>query len=101
MATQIATLARPRAPYPELRLCTDCRSEIPRPLAELGAVRCRDCETSVELLLTAPQLAHALGLHAKTVYDLAARKKIPSYKIGAALRFRRSEVEEWLVSQRT
>jgi excisionase family DNA binding protein len=40
-------------------------------------------------------------LHPKTVYDLAARKMIPSYKIGAALRFRQSDVEEWLVRQRT
>ena len=94
MPTQTATLTRPRAPYLETPLCTDCGTEMPRPLAELGALRCRNCETSVELLLTAPQLAQALGLHAKTVYDLAARKKIPSYKIGAALRFRPSEVEE-------
>ena len=53
-----------------------------------------------EKLLTAPQLAATLGLHVKTVYDLAARKKLPSYKIGAALRFRQSEIEQWLAGQR-
>jgi excisionase family DNA binding protein len=36
--------------------------------------------------LSVRQTAEFLGLHPKTVYDLAARGKIPSAKIGGALR---------------
>jgi excisionase family DNA binding protein len=64
--------------------------------AESTAIR----DGSVERLLTVPELAAVLGLHEKTVYDLAARRVIPSYKIGTARRFRVSEVESWLARQR-
>jgi len=36
--------------------------------------------------LSVRQAAEFLGLHPKTVYDLASRGKIPSAKIGGALR---------------
>ena len=55
----------------------------------------------MEQLLTAKQLAALLGTRANTVYELAARGELPSLKVpGVGRRFRISEVQAWLESQR-
>ena len=46
-----------------------------------------------ETLLSAEQVAQELGLKTKTVYLLSDEKKLPSVKIGGALRFRPSDLD--------
>jgi nitrogen PTS system EIIA component len=53
-----------------------------------------------ERFLTAAQLAELLGFAAGTVVDWAERGAIPAFKVGGRLRFRLSEVEDWLEAQR-
>ena len=51
-------------------------------------------------LLTAAELAETLGFAAGTVVDWAEKGTIPAFKIGGRLRFRESEVLDWLEGQR-
>ena len=53
-----------------------------------------------EPLVTANDLATILGLHPDTVLDWFEAGKMPGFKIGRAVRFRLSEIEEWLVTCR-
>jgi excisionase family DNA binding protein len=53
-----------------------------------------------ERLLTARELADLLGFAADTVVDWAERGEVPAFKIGGRLRFRESEVAEWLERRR-
>jgi excisionase family DNA binding protein len=53
-----------------------------------------------ERLLTAAELAEMLGFSAATVVDWAEAGKLPGFKVGTRLRFRWSEVSEWLEAQR-
>lgn len=49
-----------------------------------------------ERLLTAAELAEVLGFAAGTIVDWAEKGTIPAFKVGGRLRFRESEVLEWL-----
>lgn len=51
-------------------------------------------------LLTAAELAEVLGFSAGTIVDWAERGTIPAFKLGGRLRFRESEVLNWLERQR-
>ncbi len=51
---------------------------------------------TLERLLTARELADVLGMAPATVLDWHEAGRIPSFKIGTAVRFRASEVEAWL-----
>jgi excisionase family DNA binding protein len=53
-----------------------------------------------ERLLTSSELADLLGFAAGTVVDWAEAGKLPCFKIGGRLRFRESEVLEWLEARR-
>lgn len=53
-----------------------------------------------ERLLTARELGELLGFAAGTIVDWAERGKLPCFKIGGRLRFRESEVVEWLEARR-
>ncbi len=53
-----------------------------------------------EPLLTARGLADLLGFSAATVVDWSERGEIPGFKIGGRLRFRESEVLDWLEGRR-
>ena len=48
------------------------------------------------LLLTEVQAAALLNISQRKVWELAACGAIPSIKIGAAKRFRRSDLEDWV-----
>jgi excisionase family DNA binding protein len=54
----------------------------------------------MERHLTAHEVAEWLGFSAATVVDWFEANKIPGFKIGGRLRFRPSEVEEWLDGSR-
>jgi nitrogen PTS system EIIA component len=51
-------------------------------------------------LLSARELADYLGFQAGTIVDWAEAGTVPAFKLGGRLRFRLSEVEAWLESQR-
>lgn len=53
-----------------------------------------------EPLLTANQLAAALGLTRRQVYELVEGSELPAYKIGRSLRFELSAVHSWLERRR-
>ena len=52
-------------------------------------------------ILTLEQVAAYLKAGKRTVYRLAAAKKIPAFKVGGTWRFQRSEIEQWIKSQTT
>ncbi len=41
-----------------------------------------------------------LGLEESTVYGLTSQRKIPHYKPGKKLLFKKSEIEEWILAHR-
>jgi excisionase family DNA binding protein len=52
-------------------------------------------------LLTLSQLAKYLGMAERTIYVWAQQGKIPAFKVGTAWRFRRSDIDSWLETQRS
>lgn len=52
-----------------------------------------------ERLLTADEIAEHLGFTKGTVYQKVSRGEIPYVKLGRAVRFRLSEIEEWIEEQ--
>lgn len=44
-------------------------------------------------------LANYLKIAEKTAYRFASEGKIPSFKVGAAWRFRKSEIDQWIKNQ--
>jgi excisionase family DNA binding protein len=54
----------------------------------------------IEGLLTARELGELLGFAAGTVVDWAERGDLPAFKVGGRLRFRESEVLDWLEARR-
>ncbi len=53
-----------------------------------------------EKLLTVPEAAEFLGMAPNTIYIWGREGKLPALKIGSAVRFRRSDLEAFLDSQR-
>ena len=51
-------------------------------------------------LLSLPQLARYLGMAERTLYVWAQQGRIPAFKIGVTWRFRRSDIDAWLETQR-
>ena len=47
-------------------------------------------------ILTVEEVAEYLKLAKKTVYKLAAEKKIPAFRLGKFWRFKKAEIEEWI-----
>jgi excisionase family DNA binding protein len=41
------------------------------------------------------EVAHYLKLRPSTIYSMAGNRKIPFYRIGRQLRFRKSEIDQW------
>jgi excisionase family DNA binding protein len=58
-----------------------------------SGIRRRRC---MEEIITTSEVAALLKVHVKTIYNLAARGKIPGSRIGRIWRFNRSEVLELL-----
>lgn len=50
-------------------------------------------------ILTIKQVAEYLKVTARTIYRLAAIKKIPAFKVGGAWRFSRSDISDWIKQQ--
>ncbi|NBV06565.1 MAG: DNA-binding protein [Proteobacteria bacterium] len=50
-------------------------------------------------IMTIKELADYLKIAEKTAYRFALEKKVPGFKVGAAWRFRKKEIDEWIVKQ--
>jgi excisionase family DNA binding protein len=50
-------------------------------------------------IMTIKELADYLKIAEKTAYRFALEKKIPGFKVGTAWRFRKKEIDEWIVKQ--
>jgi excisionase family DNA binding protein len=52
-----------------------------------------------EQILTLDEVAAYLKVGKRTVYRLAAAKKIPAFKVGGIWRFCRADIEGWIKQQ--
>lgn len=50
-------------------------------------------------VMTIRELAAYLKMAEKTLYRLAAEGAVPGFKVGGAWRFRKSEIDRWIVKQ--
>ena len=50
-------------------------------------------------IFTLDEVAAYLKVGKRTVYRLAAAKKIPAFKVGGTWRFRRQEIDQWITEQ--
>jgi len=50
-------------------------------------------------ILTIKEVADFLKVTERTIYRLAAAKKIPAFKVGGTWRFRRQEIDQWITEQ--
>ena len=48
-------------------------------------------------ILTIQELAEYLKLNEKTAYRLAGEGKLPGFKVGGSWRFKREDIEQWIV----
>jgi excisionase family DNA binding protein len=52
------------------------------------------------VFLSIQDLSGYLGIKTSTLYAMVGEKKVPHYKIGRLVRFRRSEIELWMEGNR-
>ena len=50
-------------------------------------------------ILTVKQVADYLKVTERTIYRLAAAKKIPAFKVGGSWRFSRADIDAWIRHQ--
>jgi excisionase family DNA binding protein len=50
-------------------------------------------------ILTITEVAEFLKVAERTIYRLAAAKKIPAFKVGGTWRFSRGEIDAWIKQQ--
>jgi excisionase family DNA binding protein len=50
-------------------------------------------------ILTLDDVAAYLKVGKRTVYRLAAAKKIPAFKVGGTWRFRNADIDRWIAAQ--
>lgn len=55
--------------------------------------------TSEEAILTIKQVTEYLKVTERTIYRLAAAKKIPAFKVGGTWRFLRADIDNWIKKQ--
>lgn len=52
-----------------------------------------------DAILTVKQVAEYLKVTERTIYRLAAAKKIPAFKVGGTWRFSKAEISQWIQQQ--
>lgn len=55
--------------------------------------------TSDSGILTIKEVAEYLKVTERTIYRLAAAKKIPAFKVGGTWRFRTVDIDGWIADQ--
>lgn len=53
----------------------------------------------IEQIMTVRDIAAYLKLNERTVYRLASSAKIPAFKVGTSWRFKKEEIDNWIVQQ--
>lgn len=59
-----------------------------------------NAEQSKKAMFNPDELGQFLGISKATVYRLISNRRIPFYKVGGGLRFRREDIEEYLQTVR-
>jgi excisionase family DNA binding protein len=57
-------------------------------------------ETQRSGFLKIQEIAGYLGIKVSTIYALVERRGIPHYRVGRLVRFKKSEVDQWMEGQR-
>lgn len=65
----------------------------------LDAPHTMPTNTGEEAILTIKQVAEYLKVTERTIYRLAAAKKIPAFKVGGTWRFSRADIDGWIKQQ--
>jgi excisionase family DNA binding protein len=52
-------------------------------------------------VLTIAEVAEYLKVAERTIYRLAAAKKVPAFKVGGMWRFSRADIDAWIKQQST
>ena len=52
-----------------------------------------------ESVLTVKEVADFLRVNQRTVYRLVVEGKLPGFKVGSIWRFKRSDIDGWIVAQ--
>lgn len=52
-------------------------------------------------IMTLPEVAHLLKIAEKTVYTMSQRSEIPAFKVRGQWRFKRSDIDDWIESQKS
>ena len=55
--------------------------------------------TSESGILTIKEVAEYLKVTERTIYRLAAAKKIPAFRVGGTWRFSKAEINQWIQRQ--
>lgn len=50
-------------------------------------------------ILTIKDVAEYLKVTERTIYRLAAAKKMPAFKVGGIWRFRMTDIDDWIAAQ--
>lgn len=51
-------------------------------------------------MLTPEELAEKLNISKRTIYTWVSEGRLPAYKMGKKLRFKESEIDDWVLEQR-
>jgi excisionase family DNA binding protein len=55
--------------------------------------------TERDTIMTVKEVAEYLRVNQRTVYRLAVDGRLPSFKVGATWRFKRSDIDGWISAQ--
>jgi len=50
-------------------------------------------------ILTLKEVSEYLKVTERTIYRLAAGKKMPAFKVGGSWRFKKADIDQWIKSQ--
>lgn len=50
-------------------------------------------------IMSVKECADYLRIHSSTLYRLVTRRRIPHFRIGSEIRFAKSTIDEWILSQ--
>jgi excisionase family DNA binding protein len=57
--------------------------------------------TEINSLMNIKEVAYYLNITISAVYGLTHRRKIPNYKVGKKLYFKKEEIDNWILSKRS
>jgi excisionase family DNA binding protein len=57
-------------------------------------------ENSPSGYLNVQNIANYLGIRTSTLYSMVEKKRVPHYRIGRQIRFKKTEIDAWMAGQR-